>query len=411
MAFTEKVGELFVELSAKKGNVADAFKAVRDDYDATTKKAQAYTAFMATGQGQEAARALVQSQAAASWAKLVAEQGRSGAMLTTISGKLKTIKGNLDSLGNMPLIGFGAATASIGGLAAAASPMLWGTLTSSFTLLAATIGQMFIPYIIEAARWIQTAARWFRELDPEVKTNIAGWVIAGVAATGFIVVLSRMLGVVLMLGSAFRMLGLSSLLFNPVALTALAVGATGLGVYAAGRTGSNYIDRMRSQGGPATQQEAANLDVAHIARGQVNFFAGIGNTVMGRPWDAGALGGGTGRPAGTGLSPGVANNTGWFSPTGASRPGDPGTPRLGGPDRLMMNPMFQSQHFGIEEAGRRMQQRAASMGELDLAIETQRMNATMEALNTNASANGPIARALNRIAEWLASSGPGGLAR
>src|SRR5258708_403188 len=165
MVLDEKIGSMWVEISAKKGNVTDAFKAVREDYDATTKKAQAYTAFMATGQGQEAAKALVQSQAAASWAKLVAEQGRSGAMLTTIGNKLKGIKSGIQDLGSMPIIGFAAAGATVGGLAAAASPMLWNTLTQSFVLLSATIGSSFLPYVIEAARWIQTAARWVRELD------------------------------------------------------------------------------------------------------------------------------------------------------------------------------------------------------------------------------------------------------
>ncbi len=416
MAFDEKVGALWVEISAKKGNVADAFKSVRDDYDATTKKAQAYTAFMATGQGQEAARALEQSKAAASWAKLVAEQGRSGAMLTTIGNKLKTIKGNLDGFGNAPIIGFAAATASITALAAAASPATWQTFTGSWTLLSATIGTIFVPHMIEAARWIQTAARWFRELDPAIKSNIAGWAIAGVAATGFVVILSKMLGVVLMLGSAFRMLGLAGLFLNPVGA---ALGGAALGAGVAIGAGA-----LADQVSPASSYRARDVAISRApipGNPDMHRSPELFTALMNRIFFTNPL-----SNIATGYRE-VHNQPSRSQVPGARelRPGEMGPPRpetsrpagggAGGggwwrnamqPDALMLGNNFQSQTYGIEEQGRRIQQQAASMSPLESAIERERSQ-QLNTLVNGVSEQGPIARFLERIEGILTRMRPG----
>lgn len=439
MAFDERVGQLWVEISAKKGNVADAFKAVREDYDATTKKAQAYTAFMATGQGQEAARALVQSQAAASWSKLVAEQGRSGAVLSTIGGKLKGIKGHLDSIGNMPMIGFAAASAAMSGLAAAASPAVWSTFTGSWTYLSAVVGQMFVPYMIEAARAIQAGARWFQTLDPELRSNAAGWIVAGVAAMGFVSILSRMLSLVLSLGPALRALGF--LAATPVG-AALAGAALGGGTaYAVGEASLRYGaraqprtlqtlppigDMQRGTGmfhallsriftvNPLTNIRTGYEEFQRQTQPQSSLRDALNATPRATPAQMAtpitAQGTWAGMTGQTGMwsRPGVLNplrvNADMSMMDGPRRPAQA---RPGAADPFLQNIPFQSQTFGIEDASRRLQQHAASMSPLQAEIQRVQFQGMDELVN-GVSERGPIARFLANIQAALERM-PGGL--
>jgi hypothetical protein len=90
--------------------------------------------------------------------------------------------------------GFAAATASITGFVAAASPMHFNTLTGSVKLLSVAIGQSFVPYIEKASEFIQDVANYIHdEMDPALKSQIASWIMWGTAGMGAVVVGGRLI--------------------------------------------------------------------------------------------------------------------------------------------------------------------------------------------------------------------------
>jgi len=70
------------------------------------------------------------------------------------------------------------------GFAQAASPQAFNTFQGSLRILSATIGQAFIPQVIQASKWIQDLARYIANIDPETKKQIGTWVGYGVAVAG-----------------------------------------------------------------------------------------------------------------------------------------------------------------------------------------------------------------------------------
>ena len=101
------------------------------------------------------------------------------------------VMGALAPLGNA----FAPAQQGMLGLAAAASPQAFNTFQGSLRILSATIGKEFVPYVIEASRWVQRVATYIREMDPETKKQIASWAATAVAVMGAVKAMSLLEGV------------------------------------------------------------------------------------------------------------------------------------------------------------------------------------------------------------------------
>ena len=95
------------------------------------------------------------------------------------------------------------AQAAIAGFVAAASPQAFNTLTGSLKILAASIGQAFIPYVIKASYEIQLLADRISNMSPELKKQILHWVEVGIAISGGLFVLNKILPLLNAVGSSF----------------------------------------------------------------------------------------------------------------------------------------------------------------------------------------------------------------
>lgn len=85
-------------------------------------------------------------------------------------------------------IGGGAVGAGAVGLATSASPLAASTLSGSIQLLTTTVGSTFLPLVKQLSFALQDAAKYWRNLNPEIKENILQITkmiaVAGVAAAG-----------------------------------------------------------------------------------------------------------------------------------------------------------------------------------------------------------------------------------
>jgi hypothetical protein len=102
-------------------------------------------------------------------------------------------------------------------LAAAASPVAINTFTGSLQILAASIGQAFVPMLMKTSFLIQDLADWFQNLSKEQAEHITRWgmIIAGASAATLIFtklapVLSLLLSGVKLLTGAMSLLGVAT---------------------------------------------------------------------------------------------------------------------------------------------------------------------------------------------------------
>ncbi len=91
---------------------------------------------------------------------------------------------------------FATAAASLGGLSRAASPALFSTLTQSFTLLSATLGQALVGPILRVSFALQDAARWVSGLDSGIKSTIGTWATWGTVTLGAVAAVGKIGGIV-----------------------------------------------------------------------------------------------------------------------------------------------------------------------------------------------------------------------
>lgn len=94
-------------------------------------------------------------------------------------------------VGTMSGRAFAAGTAGILGTLAAGSPASTNTLTGSLQLLTGEIGQSFIPQVVQMSSALQGAYRWIRDMDDGTKRTIATTGAWGVALTGGVYALTK----------------------------------------------------------------------------------------------------------------------------------------------------------------------------------------------------------------------------
>jgi len=140
----------------------------------------------------------------------------------------------------------------------AASPQAFNTFQGSLRILTATIGQAFIPQVIQASKWIQDLARYIANIDPETKKQIGQWVGYGVAVTGAVYAFMQLSKV------------WDVLVKHPVAATFLAVSAAILKVNAdmdkmIGKMNESIETMQRMKAGVYTEKEFAGSAAAAIS--------------------------------------------------------------------------------------------------------------------------------------------------
>lgn len=143
---------------------------------------------------------LADLQRAERFAGLVAQSGKFGANLRLLGEEFSVV-------GQMAESAFGSLRAHIGNAVQAASPHAWQTMQTSFQLLSAEVGMVFIPIITTVAGWLQQAAAWFRSLDDDTKGWIRTLAIVALAGTGTVMVVVRIVAAVTALGQGFVAVG------------------------------------------------------------------------------------------------------------------------------------------------------------------------------------------------------------
>lgn len=156
----------------------------------------------------------------------------------------KNIDEKFNKIQRTAVHGFLGGTALIGATAGAGAPDALGLLLNSFKLLAAQVGQTLVPYLVQAAVWVQEMFQGFRSLSPAIRDTIGKVLFWGTALAGAIVIgskiLSPLLYMVTKVVAAMSFLGLG---FN--ALT-LKLGLLG-GAIAAIATGFIRNKQMKDQ--------------------------------------------------------------------------------------------------------------------------------------------------------------------
>ena len=315
------------------------------------------------------------------WQKLVSEQGRFGANLISLKDKI-------GDFSRSSAIGLAAATAGIAGLVAAASPETFQTFTGSIHLLSASVGQIFVPMMINVSGWLQRVAFWFHGLSGETKSNIASlalWGVGGLAAVAAGGLLIRTLAAVsigmysttfatamqslanhglagsfnVAAAAAGRLLtilaGVARILALPVAITAVAAGAmhlvhnvTGANPPSAVEAGNNLLLGAIGNDNPAAHRPGASQREQMLAR------------QYGPNWRDHL----------------PANDPLLVGPNAAPRP--PGAQAAGagaGGNGVLLGGSFQSQSSSIEGLWKRLQQGAASISPLE--AQTQQWQTEM----------------------------------
>ena len=168
---------------------------------------------------------------------------------------------------------FALATATITGLVAAASPVAFETFTGSLQLLSAEIGKQFVPLMVRASAAIQQARFFIRGMDEDTKANIVRWTLYGVALTGIVALLPRLITLLTTLTKVAKGAGvaLAFLYSNPV-LAGIAALAAALGVVvvklrSAQEQANEFARLMREK---ATAEEVANSKEAQTILGDTS---------------------------------------------------------------------------------------------------------------------------------------------
>jgi len=229
--FSSKLGELFVELSARGlENVQSAL----DKTAAGLKKGSVTT--KASTKDTEAqidslAKAIGSLNAKNEKMKLVDEFLRAQSAVGQLGLKVDGLKDKFAALGSFLPLTFGAATASITGMVSAASPEAFLTFTNSIRYLSATIGMQFIPYVAQASQWLQDTARWVAGLDQGTKDSIVSWTMYGVAALGVAMILPRVISLLGVLRSALAVADTAAVLAGSALKSLFASGLSLSGMF------------------------------------------------------------------------------------------------------------------------------------------------------------------------------------
>lgn len=155
----------------------------------------------------------------AHWQDLIVQHGKFFAGIAATNEKLGEMKDKFAGIGVAAGVTFAAGTAAIMAFTGAASPDAVNTFNGSLMLLSAEIGMDLIPYLREAAYWLQDMRDWYRELTPATKEWIAALIIGGTVAAGLTVIIYGMVAAVVALIGALLALGMTPI---GAAITAVA---------------------------------------------------------------------------------------------------------------------------------------------------------------------------------------------
>lgn len=126
-----------------------------------------------------------------------------------------TLTASLGKMTAASATAFAAVSAGLIGLAAAASPALFQTLTQSAQLLAAVLGRSLVGPITYVSFRIQDLVQWVKRLDPALKASIGWWVAWGAGALGAVAVIGKVTSMITALGPMFT--GLRAIMAVPFA--------------------------------------------------------------------------------------------------------------------------------------------------------------------------------------------------
>lgn len=401
MAFSERLGELYLELGVKGSDAAEQ-NVNRFTGQMAASRAAARTASMQIQESMNLRQRFLGLQAKASAPaggqpigslphQAEATQNKNNRTMDRLGGSLGELKDKIDRLGIGGIGGaigaFGGA-ATIRGLGSAGSPVAAATLNQSFQLLAAVIGRDFVPIMFRASLAVQQFAFWWLSLDPKLKETGANVVIFGTAVLGGVFALSQIAGAIRLVTGFFFPFGgaVNTTTASLAGLTAAAnvasarlmlLGAAGAGAGAAGAAGA-----AGTAGAAGAGAAAARGGVAVAARSPIVPLAIAAGTAIALPyfWELGEkMGERIGRWMYPG-SAGVPGRAGYMTDMGgrALRPGErtagtvaPPAPAAGAtrPDAPIMGYDFQSQFHGIEDMWKSIQQQAAGSSPLDALID------------------------------------------
>lgn len=228
-----------------RGNLQDETKRYEDKADFENKRKE----FAGSEKGAEALRKHAKAQEelnratrAANWQEQVALMGKQAAMYSFLSERANeysriVLQVNSAVAASAQSI-FAFTTGLIASTGAVGSPVEWQTFKRSIEGVAASVGEAFGPALLQASKYLQDAADWFRNLDQGTKENIGSWVKWGVIVSGAIIVGSRFLPMILAVGRGLLYAGgaletylVNSMKFSTVTSSILAgLGVTGLAV-------------------------------------------------------------------------------------------------------------------------------------------------------------------------------------
>lgn len=229
----------------------------------------------------EADQARARASEAKHYALLRAQSNGVAASLSVWGDKLGTVRDRVSSIANLGGSGlnsilYGAAgVTGAYGLVSAASPDAINTLTGSFRLLAAEVGQSLIPAVVIVSAKVQQLAQWWRELDPNIKSTIASFAMWTAAGFGVVMVGGRIVATVISIGQAMAsMLAVGAA--NPLVITILAVAAAVAILTAAlhllstqnqrGLVSARGVSQRLDAGGALTSDDYARLPASLRAR-------------------------------------------------------------------------------------------------------------------------------------------------
>jgi hypothetical protein len=355
-----KLAELYVDLTAR-DKIAPAIAEVQGRIaNLKADLAKAGTA----GWGQQV-QTFIQSQkqSAEEQKKLsrafdVAAMGSFGASMKAFSENLGAIQEKLGGVSGV----FPMAMASMTGFVAAASPDTFTTFTMSLQYLAASIGQALLPSMIEIVRWVQTAARWFQNLDSDTKGLIGTAALWVVGLSGAAFALNRIIGISRTLITVFNALAAHPWVLVLMAAAAI-VGPALMGDFGRGPSAPG--------GGPLFRPEATRTVVGRVAASAGSVAADeTGSVFIGGSAAAGLIRADT-TPSAMPWTPRLAESARSSSPFSrglASMGMLPGSGISdGGRDApgFLHATNFQSQFMGIEQQWKHIQQAGASNSPLE----------------------------------------------
>jgi hypothetical protein len=135
-----------------------------------------------------------------------------GGAIEAVKGQLRRLGDGLNTIGNSAAKGFAVGTASIAGFLRLADPKGMEDLQVALASVGIQLGRIFVPLLREVTGWIQKLANYLKGLGDDQREQVLHWVKIGLAVTGVLMILPRLVGAFRLVGGAMTALGGTSLL-------------------------------------------------------------------------------------------------------------------------------------------------------------------------------------------------------